>query len=125
MAKLTFLVGVLLVAVGVVGYLGSGAASVTALIPAFIGIIFVALGLLGRNERLVKHSMHAAMLLALLAIGGTFSGILAALSWIAGTPPERPMAVVAQTVTALACALLLVGGIRSFIAARRGGDAAV
>ena len=119
MSSQTLFTGIVLVILGVAGYVASGAASVTALIPAFIGFVFVALGLLGRKESLRKHAMHVTMLLALLAIGGTFRGITALVSWAGGTPPDRPMAVVAQAITAVLCALLLVGGIRSFVAARK------
>jgi hypothetical protein len=115
----TLYMGIVLILLGVGGYVASGAASVTALIPAFLGAIFVVLGLLARRENLRKHMMHVTMLLALLAIGGTFRGITGLFAWLAGTPPERPMAVVAQTITAVLCLLLLIGGIRTFIAARR------
>jgi hypothetical protein len=119
MASHSIYTGLALIILGVAGYFGSGAVSVTALIPAFIGVVLLLLGLLARNEKLRKHSMHVAMLVALLAIGGTFRGILGVFAWLGGTPPERPLAVVSQTVTAVLCLLLLIGGIRSFIAARR------
>ena len=119
MSSQTLYTGIALIVLGVAGYVFSGAASVTALIPAFIGIVFLLLGLVGRKERLRKPAMHGTMLVALLAIGGTVGGLLRLLAWLGGTPPERPMAVVAQAITALLCLLLLAGGIRSFIAARR------
>jgi hypothetical protein len=119
MASHSIYTGVALIVLGIAGYFGSGAASVTALIPAFIGAVFLVLGLLARNEKLRKHSMHASMLVALLAIAGTFRGVIGVFAWLGGTPPERPLAVVAQMVTAVLCLLLLIGGIRSFIAARR------
>jgi hypothetical protein len=121
MSSQTLYTGVALIVLGIGGYVVSGAASVTALIPAFIGALFVILGILGRKESARKHVMHAAVLLALLAVGGTFRGITGVLAWLGGTPPERPMAVVVQAITALLCILLFVAGIRSFIAARRGG----
>jgi high-affinity Fe2+/Pb2+ permease len=120
----SLIVGGVLVALGVAGYIGSGAASVTALIPAFIGAVLVVLGLVGRNERWRKHAMHGVMLVALLAIAGTYRGIAALFAWLGGTPPERPMAVVAQVLTAALCAWLLVAGVRSFIAARRDAPSA-
>jgi hypothetical protein len=119
MSSQTLYTGVALILLGVGGYIMSGAASMTALIPAFIGAVFVLLGLLGRKENLRKHVMHATMLVALLAMGGTFSGITGLFAWLGGTPPERPMAVVAKAITSLLCILLLIGGVRSFIAARR------
>ena len=121
MSTQTLYTGVALIVLGIGGYVVSGAASVTALIPAFIGAVFVLLGLLGRRESLRKHVMHAAILVALLAIGGTFRGITGLLGWLGGTAPERPMAVVVQAITALLCVLLLAGGIRSFLAARKVG----
>ena len=82
MSTQTLYTGVALIVLGIGGYVASGAASVTALIPAFIGSVFVVLGLLGRKESRRKHVMHAAMLLALLAIGGTFRGITGMLGWL-------------------------------------------
>jgi hypothetical protein len=121
MSSQTLYTGVALVVLGIGGYVLSGAASVTALIPAFIGVAFVLLGLLGRKESFRKHVMHVAILLAVLAIGGTFGGITRLLVWLGGTAPERPMAVVVQAITFLLCILLLAGGIRSFLAARKDG----
>ena len=117
----TLYTGIALVLLGIGGYAASDAASVTALIPAFIGAVFMVLGLLARKENLRKHVMHATMLVALLAIAGTFGGITRLFAWVSGTQPERPLAVVAQAITALLCILLLAGGIRSFIAARKAG----
>ena len=119
MQSQTLYTGVALILLGIGGYVFSGAESVTALIPAFIGAVFVLLGLLGRKESARKHVMHAAILLAVLAVGGTFRGITGVSAWLGGTPPERPMAVVVQAITALLCILLVVGGIRSFLGARR------
>jgi hypothetical protein len=119
MPSQTLYTGAALIVLGVAGYIASSAASFTALIPAFIGVLFVLLGLLGRKENLRKHAMHVTMLIALLAIGGTFRGLIGLAAWLGGTPPDRPLAVVAQAITALLCALLLVFGVRSFIAARR------
>ena len=81
MSSQTLYTGIALIILGIGGYLASGAASVTALIPAFIGAVFVLLGLLGRKETLRKHMMHATMLVALLAIGGTFRGLTGLLAW--------------------------------------------
>ena len=121
MSSQTLYTGIALIVLGIGGYVLSGAASVTALIPAIIGALFVLLGLLGRKESARKHVMHAAILLAVLAVGGTFRGITGVLLWLGGTSPERPMAVVVQAITALLCIALVVGGIRSFLAARRAG----
>lgn len=121
MSKQTLYTGIALIVLGGAGYAASGAASATALIPAAFGIVFVGLGLAGRRESFRRHATHAALVVALLALGGTFGGLVELVAWVGGTAPARPMATVARTITALLCLALLAGGIRSFIAARRNG----
>jgi hypothetical protein len=121
MSKQILYTGIALIAVGVAGYAASGAASATALIPAVFGIVFAGLGLAGRRESFRRHAMHGALIVALLALGGTFGGLVELAAWIGGTAPARPLATVARTITALLCLALLAGGIRSFIAARQNG----
>ena len=55
MQRLTLVIGGILVVLGVVAYVATGAASVTALIPAFVGLLLVICGLIaGRGERARK-----------------------------------------------------------------------
>lgn len=121
MSKLTLCIGIVLIVLGVAGYTASGAASATALIPAAIGVVFAGLGLVGCRESFRRHAMHAALVVALLSLGGTFGGLADLAAWVGGTAPARPMAAVAKAITALLCLVLLAGGIRSFITARRKG----
>lgn len=120
MAKLTILIGVLLIAVGLTGYYATGGVSVTALIPAFIGLVVAALGAIALKEGARKHALHAALAVALLGFLGTASALLKLPALVAGGEVERPAAVVSRVVTALLCALLIGLGVRSFVAARRG-----
>ena len=62
--------GLLLVALGVGGYFGTGQTSKTALIPAAFGVVLFICGLIARNERMLKHAMHAAATVALLGCVG-------------------------------------------------------
>ncbi|MFN4258356.1 MAG: hypothetical protein ACK4RK_03610 [Gemmataceae bacterium] len=71
------LFGLLLTGVGAWGYFGSDARSVTALIPAFVGVPLVLLGVLGFMEKLRKHVMHAAAALALLGFLAAAGRLLA------------------------------------------------
>lgn len=111
--------GVILTLLGVIGYFASGGASVTALIPAAFGVLFMILGLVARNQARRKHAMHGAAVLALVGLVATFSGALKAFTLIAGESVERPQAVVAQGVMALLCLVFLIFAVRSFIRARR------
>jgi hypothetical protein len=110
--------GVLLILVGIIGYvygLTTGAASVTALIPAFFGIVLVILGFLARTkENLRKHLMHAAVLVALI-------GFIAIIVDFARTgwnfTASAP--VISKVSMALICLVFVILSVKSFIDARR------
>lgn len=114
MAYTTIVFGLLLTALGLVGYLSAGAASVTALIPAFFGIVLLALGFLARAEALRKHAMHAAAVVALLGFAGALMSLLRA-------PLETRSALAnfSQVSMALLTAVFIVLCIKSFRDARR------
>ena len=122
MPATTRLVGIVLIVVGVVAFVASGADSPTALIPAALGLVLVVLGLVANREAARRHAMHAAMLVALLGIAGTAMN-LGDLPALFSGDAERPLAVVASVVTALVLLVYLVVGIRSFIAARQSSAA--
>ncbi len=115
MPSVTRVVGFLLILLGVVGYIGTGAASITALIPAFVGALFLLLALIARKPAARKHVMHAAVAIALLAVAGGVPRIIAAVN--AGDL-TRP-AVLAQIAMALILTVYVVLGVKSFIDARR------
>ena len=69
--------GVVLAAVGIVITIASDSESATSLIPAFIGAVFVGLGLLARAKPdLNHHVMHAAAALALLGVLGSLGSAI-------------------------------------------------
>lgn len=119
MARITIGFGVALVVLGIVGFVGSGAESVTALIPTFFGVVFAALGFVGQNPERRALTMHIAALLALLGIVGSAPGVLDLPDLIAGNDLERPWAVGVQSIMVLLLVVYLVLAVRSFIAARR------
>jgi hypothetical protein len=115
MPALTRTVGFLLILLGVTGYIGTGRVSVTALIPAFVGAIFLVLAMVARNPNARKHAMHAAVALALLGVLGTVPRIVGAIN--AGNV-GRP-ATLAQITMAIVLLVYVVFGVKSFIEARR------
>lgn len=122
MPATTRLVGIVLIIVGVVAFVASGADSPTALIPAALGVVLVVLGLVANREKARRHAMHAAMLVALIGIAGTAMN-LGDIPQLLSGDAERPLAVVASVVTAVALVVYLVLGIRSFVSARRSSTA--
>jgi uncharacterized membrane protein len=71
MPKISIVSGFLLSVLGLYGYFGMGRVSITALIPLFIGVPIIILGLLAFDEKKLKHSMHAASILVLLGLIGS------------------------------------------------------
>lgn len=122
MKKLTSSLGFLLIILGLASYFGTGQASVTALIPAFFGVVFVVLAMIANVENLKKHTMHAAAGIALIGLLGAARGIPGLISIIGGETVERPLAIYAQVAMFLMCALYIFKAVQSFRTARKNGD---
>jgi len=120
MAKLSIGLGVVLILLGLISYFGISSESVTALIPAFIGVPMLLLGFLALNEKYKKHAMHGAAVLMLIGFGGTISGLIKFFRMIGGEVFERPSAITVQAIMAVLCLIFLILAIKSFIDARRG-----
>lgn len=112
----TLSLGAALIVLGVFVTVASGSGSATSLIPAFIGVVFVALGLAARAKPdLNHHLMHASAAFALLAI-------VASLGSAIGRGAEG-WALLAQIATILLCAGYLGSAVQSFRRARLARDA--
>lgn len=114
MPATTRLVGLILTILGMVSYVGTGRTSVTALIPAFFGVLFLLFAWIARTEAARKHVMHVAMLVALVGLVATLARVIPALGAGQLTRP----AVLAQIVMSAVLAWYLVKGIKSFRDAR-------
>lgn len=113
-------IGILLFILGLASFVLTGAESYTALIPSAFGIVFFILGLIGqKNEPMRKHLMHAALLLSILGLGGSFSGLMQMIGAIGGEMPGRPAAAISRALMALLCIFFVIAGVKSFIDARR------
>ncbi|MCC5950938.1 MAG: hypothetical protein JJU45_02465 [Acidimicrobiia bacterium] len=121
MDKVTIWFGAALVALGVGGFVGSGAESVTALIPSFIGAVLVALGFVAAQEGRRALAMHIAAVVALVGFLGSIMGVADLPDLIAGEDLERPWAVGVQSVMAVVLVVYLALLIKSFVDARRSG----
>ncbi|MDG5767865.1 hypothetical protein QA596_10340 [Balneolales bacterium ANBcel1] len=119
MAKTTRLFGIILTLIGIIGYVASGAASITALIPAFFGVVFILLGRLAEKESIRKHVMHVAVLLALIGLFGSFTGLLQLGGLLTGSTEAPAMAVLVRSLMALLCIGYIGLAVKSFIDARK------
>jgi hypothetical protein len=122
MAKITLLFALLLIALGLVSFLGTGSLHPTALIPAWTGLALGVFGLcaISPSESRRKLFMHINVTIGLLgflgAVGSAVSGYL--------KPGAHGVDLAAlQSKLAMAALLLLyvILCVRSFIAARRSG----
>jgi hypothetical protein len=120
MAKVTLVFAVLLIALGMAGYLGTGSAHSTALIPAWIGLALGFGGLLAisPNEGRRKLFMHINVTIGLLGFLGTVVEIVR--SFVAAISPD-PIALAAKITLAVLLLVYVLLCVRSFIAARRSG----
>src|ERR1700754_1032541 len=118
MTRLTFATGGILTALGIVAFVATGAASVTALIPTFVGLLLLICAALARRPALHRHSIHAALVIALLGAVGSLMNVVKLGDVFAGTA-ERPSAVVVSTIMFVLLVVYVIMGVRSFIAARR------
>ena len=119
MSGLIGFIGAFLVGWGAMTYFMADAASrsVTALIPAVVGALLLICTFIAAKATLRKHAMHGAMLIALLGALAPLGRIIPVamkgeLTW--GLP------LVSQIVLMAGCVIVLIAGIRSFKAARRG-----
>jgi hypothetical protein len=111
MVRVTRIVGVVLIAIGVVAYVVTDFASPTALLPALLGVLIVALGVVAGRIAAGHHAIHAALALALL-------GGLASLGTVGGIA-DGDTAAITSLLTVLVCAVYVALGVRSFVAARK------
>lgn len=119
MPRVAMLFGVIFIILGLVAYFGISSESITALIPAFLGLPILVLGYVAQNEKYLKHAMHVAAVLALLGFGGTVGGLIKFFRMIGGEQFERGSAITVQAIMALLCLIFLIFAARSFIDTRR------
>ena len=122
MHRIVVLFGILLIILGLVAYFllsDPDARSITAMIPAFAGLPILICGLIAAKPGARKHAMHVAMVFALL--GAVAPWMRLAKSFSEGFEFNEKTGV--QLTMSGLCLVLLILGIRSFIAARRASGA--
>jgi hypothetical protein len=112
----TRLFGIILILLGIASYTLTGRTSVTALIPAFFGVVLVACAFIARSSDAARrHAMHAAVAVGLIgALASLARGVPAALAGDAARP-----AVMSQLVMGVLLLVYVALGVQSFIAARK------
>jgi hypothetical protein len=119
MGKMMIGIAVVLIVLGLGAYVGTGRVSVTALIPAFFGIAFAGLGALGRKDRFRIPSAYGGIVLSVIGLLGSVSGIPKVIAYLSGDEVARPAASIAQSIMALVLLVLVARLLKLVVAERR------
>ena len=116
MAKLTIVFGILLILIGVTGYVATGSEHPTALIPAGAGVLFAIFGVLAGSENPKKRMlwMHVSVTVALLLFLSLIRADIDVVRLSRGAYFEYPAAVIEKSATSLLSLLYVLFCVRSF-----------
>jgi hypothetical protein len=124
LAKVTLIFAVLLVALGLTGYVGTGSLHMTALIPTWFGLALALFGLLAMSpsESRRKLFMHINVTIGLLGfIGGAIEAVRGYLHAKSVGVAVDEIALASKLTMAALLLVYVILCVRSFIAARRSG----
>jgi uncharacterized membrane protein HdeD (DUF308 family) len=121
MAKLTIVFGILLILLGITGFVATGSQHRTALIPCILGVFFIFFGLMARSDDAKKRMlwMHISVTVALLGFLSMIPADIDVIRLSRGVYFPYPAAVEEKAVMSLLCLLYVLFCVRSFINARR------
>jgi hypothetical protein len=120
MAKVTLIFAILLIALGLAGFFGTGSTHFTALIPTWFGVALGIFGLLAisPNEGRRKLFMHFNVTIGLLGFLGSFIELIRSMT---SSHPLDVIALVAKLAMAWLLLIYVAFCVRSFINARLEG----
>jgi hypothetical protein len=127
-AKLTMVVALILIILGVAVFVATGSHAPTALIPAYFGILLGILGLLAKTPDTKRRMlfMHVAVTVGLIGcIFPGWRGIGDLITEMRGEAVLRPAAMKEELAMAAICLVYVLLCVRSFTAARRSRESAV
>ncbi len=121
MAKLTIGFGILLIVLGIFGYVATGSAHPTALIPVGIGLLFILFGFMANSPDPKKRMlwMHISVTVALLVFLGMIPATIDVYRLAHGVAFPYPAAVEERAALGLFSLIYVLFCVRSFINARR------
>jgi multisubunit Na+/H+ antiporter MnhF subunit len=121
MAKTTISLGVVLILLGILGFVSTGSHAPTALIPTYVGIVLAVLGALALTDDAKKRMlyMHIAVTIGLLGFLGTAFAIVRYIEMLRGRQFPHPVAIQEKAAMSAICLFFVLLCVRSFITARR------
>lgn len=116
MSRISITLGIILIVVGGLAYAITAFASWTALIPAFLGVLFVACGLIGFLNATIGAVL--GIVLAVLGLVGTGMNVVELGAVFTGEA-ERPAAVITSTIAFLLLIAYVIVMVRMLVVKRR------
>jgi membrane protein implicated in regulation of membrane protease activity len=117
MVRFTAALGVTLVVLGIGAYVLTSAVSITALIPAFVGVPLLACAAVARSAARRRPALAVALAIALLGALGSAMNVIKIGEAIAGTA-QRPSAVWVSTIMFVLLVIFLAAGGRALLKSR-------
>lgn len=111
-------VGTALILLGVVAYVVTDFASVTALIPSLSGLLFVGLGVVGRRPDRERRAVLGLGVLAVIGLAGTTRSLPDFFALVAGGGTDQPVAAIANGAMAAGCLIVLALAVRYVVVGR-------
>ena len=121
MPKITIALGVILILVAIAGFVATGSAHPTALIPGGIGLLFCIFGAIALSPDPKRRMlwMHIAVTVALLLFLGSIKSDINVMQLSKGAVFPHPIAIEEKAAMSLFCLIYVLVAVRSFINARR------
>ena len=120
MGKIAILFGVLLIALGVGGFVGTGSEHKTALIPAYFGAAIAVCGVIALNPSARQHAMHVAAMVGTIGLLGSVAMVgIGAVKAARTGELARPIAFLCQVIMLVLTAIFVGLCVKSFIDVRR------
>ena len=121
MAKVTIGFAVVFIALGLIGFIGTGSQYPTALIPAVLGLLLGIFGALSLSPDAGRRKlfMHINVTLGLLGFLGTIPSVIEIVKMAMGKVLPHPIASEEKFATCVICLIFVAMCVRSFIEARR------
>lgn len=108
MSNLTYGYAAVLILLGLIGYFATGRQSVTALIPAFFGVLVLVLSMVVGRLSGPGVLRWTLIILAVVGFGATVGGIPKVIQLIGGSEIARPPAAISQAVMAVVSLIVAV-----------------
>ncbi len=121
MARLTIFIGIILILLGVLSYMGTGSQYPTSLIPVIFGLVLAVCGYLARTTDLKRRAlaMHIAVTVGLLGFLATARSIVDYVHMKQGVQFKLPVAVEEKAAMSILLLVFTLLCVRNFIQTRR------